>query len=453
MNKVKKVQARKSPLNDDEIRMSNTSFLIFLKNELFSAGLRWNILEELFNLIMDNNIPFKSEKKDYSKSFGRGKKGWLNPVTQGVINDDAFINQMIKTFHLYEGEHFNTDILVYKLKDKQVSLIKKGVGLYIEEKEKLENKKEKEDEVRIRDMILNNFDISTLNIHDEITEEEKSETIKIGGMSKEEIKKYFHENRNLSQKFILKVIPKIYRNGYYQILLEDWIDSLQQNYRQLIDIRKIEAHALGSKEVGKYKESFNLLKDLGTLENIEELIDLRTSAISNIRRYKLQDCTTLEELKEHLLVLKEHYEKIFNANENNHYYPGINLAYILAIGQIVFPKDEDFNFDISIIRDKTIKSIEIDNKSDNLLDVYYAKMSKCEFGMLTNNDLFERELGNLLEYEVQEVEVSDISRTLRQIDWFIDIVRRFTINTQNKIYKKSEIALKLLNDYLKYERF
>ncbi len=420
--------------------MKNTDFLIALKEELEKKEISWgNDYSGLFDLIVEGQIPFNRDKKDnpngkdYSNGFFDGHKGWLGKTTYADIRDSDFKTAVSKTFN------FDKSVWTNLNDDDHMKIIQEKIAGYV-------------NRTQHNIDLFESFDLSSLDIKDEFSDEQKDELHQIRGMDLENIKEYFHENSSLSQSFLLKIIPILYSKGFYETMINDAIDKLDAGLKNNIEIQKMHAHALGSAKMGKYVEAFRLLDSLGSNENIEEFIDLKTAAISNIRRNNLSSSSLdIEKLKENLLILVHHYEKIYNAKETYNYYPGVNLAYIVSIGQIVFESDEDFNQNISDIYKKSESSIKEEKENDSLDSQFYANISELEFLLLLNRDNFTNMLESYLDENSEKINLVELERTSRQLEWFVDIVERFTINTQSSVVLKAKKAIEIIEDFIEFE--
>lgn len=266
------------------------------------------------------------------------------------------------------------------------------------------------------------------------------------------IAKYYPLNKKRSQEFIVNLVPILYNKGYYVLLLEDIIEALDLHIQATNDIQKIKAHILGSSEIGEYKKAFDIL-DTITSVNDDEVTDMHTEAISNMRRYQLSD-SEIEagQKKEIISILISHYEEVFNRNKTYHYYPGINLAYMLKV--LVHNKDNvtdtsNLKRQINEIYQKAKNTIAIDKNSDDLSSRYYAHITEIEFLLLRDIGNPIAELERYLELESDMVSFVELERTSRQMQFFIDSTAN--LPTVNHSVMKMQDAIGVIDDFIDYK--
>ncbi len=264
----------------------------------------------------------------------------------------------------------------------------------------------------------------------------------------EYIAKYYPLNEHKSQEFIQKLIPLLYSKGYYELILHDVIETLDIHIQENKEVKKIKAHILGSHIIGKYKKAFDLLSTIEA-KNDKELIDMRTEAISNMRRYQLNDESkiTKEQKKEIIHTLISYYQTIFEHNETYNYYPAINLTYIKVIFFILYEdrtNRTNLNSEISNIYKKAKSSLSKDKNSTDKNDQYYANISEIEFLILREIGDPIAELEGYLESESQNIPLFELDRTMRQMQFLIDTTQK----PNNPIVSKIEKSLKVINDFI-----
>jgi len=249
------------------------------------------------------------------------------------------------------------------------------------------------------------------------------------------IKKGWISKASKNQFFLYNLAFTIHQKGFYQELLEFILPAMMPKYREHIEIKKIEADSMG---MFNPQEALQLLEQLqgdSTLENI----NLKTSAISNMKRIYLTT-DNKSKLKKYLLILINNYQQVHNANGIKSYYTGINLAYMIELGKMIFPKDNCFDIDTKLIYEESKESLETDKSHHS----YYVWMSQYEFQTLIEETPINIEF--LLDSEQPSAIV--IERTLRQIEtFFIGVAERFGVKNNQKINGFKNL-LKLLKDYL-----
>lgn len=348
-------------------------------------------------------IPCNDGKvKNYKTNFGN----WKKKGTSSNITDKKVKNALQKNFDFEHDLWSMSDFLIK-------TTLEKNVENFIKE--------------HTRGGPIDPLDglINKLGARYKITEEELSNLLEITNMDSHKIKQYIQENHPLSkhksQKFILKLVSSLYSKGFYELLLYDAIEYLDEDIKDSIEVKKIKAHAWGSSIIGEYKKAFDILRIIPS-DDDREIVNMRTEALSNMRRYELNDAQTNNNQKK--VILEElifYYEEIFNLKDTYHYYPGINLAYISEIATALH-NDIKQNISISSIYNKSKKSINIDKKSDDTINQYYANIATIEFMLLEGIGNPSAELERFLELEEQTIHLIELGRTKRQMQFFIDTI-------------------------------
>ena len=239
-----------------------------------------------------------------------------------------------------------------------------------------------------------------------------------------------------SQEFLIKLLKIAYDKGLYKEIIENIIPNLLRNYYNLVEVQKIEAHSLGS--LGDYKSAQYILSILID-KNIIENINLRTSALSNKKR-ELLDRDKID--KETLYNLIVAYQELFAYQNIYSYYTGINLLYLVVLGQILFPKDKRFS---SIDTQAIYQLAKPSLKKDKTHNEYYVKMSELEFKLLLCYDgIIDKIESFLANYEPHP---SLVERTLRQMK----IVLRHIKNSKHIYVKLLNKTANLLQDYISFK--
>jgi hypothetical protein len=259
---------------------------------------------------------------------------------------------------------------------------------------------------------------------------------------------HFLEPRPENQNFLLELLPLLYRKGMYDFLESSVFPSLLPHNAESSHIKIFRAHTLGSLKNPDYLRAASLLLSIET-DAPEELMELQTGVISNVRRYHLEKPDlTREELAQTLPVMTRYYTEVFETAQKHHYYPGINLAYMLTLSRHCVPEthhidpDEVANIyrdaEPSIVRDGTDGSEELR---------YYARMSDMEFRLLLGRDHLQHDLYVLLE-EGNPSYISYVERTLRMMEFFIRTMKRFGDDRGQKLAKNFTEFAELLKGYL-----
>ena len=393
--------------------MSDTELLAYIIDEMKKAGIVYKGEREIFNILVPNE-PWEK----YKKSWYHWKKQEIKTLRKSKNIKEA----ISKTLHF--------DYAVWGLSDStQKKAIKEGIELY---------KKSQKPVVDLGDLMPKEAPLSN---------EQKKLLNQIENVSLKDVGKLLKRHSSFfkatleNQTFVLSILNFLYKHGCYNLLEEMVFPALLPHNRGDKKIKIIEAHTLGSMKPPRYRASAILL-DSVKVDSDLELIDIKTAAISNIRRYRLSDKSlNKEELKEILKVLIKHYYDTFILKESYHYYPAINLLYMLKLYLLIFTKENIIPMDISQIQDKTKPSISKDIRSKNSDTIYYAKITELEIKMLsTKKQDISREFGLVIESLNPSPDL--LKRTLRQIEQFLDIVYRFA----NKEAKDETLHIKKVAD-------
>jgi len=398
--------------------------LLFVQNELTRLDISTDL--DIQKIIED--IPCKDGKViNYRSKFSYWKK-----------EDTAIHNREIKNA-LEENFDFSS-----KLWSRGEVFMKKVLQKGIEKFIKDNTKKEINWFKKVKD---------DFGIDDNLTEQGSKDLKIINNMDRQEIKHYIEEHHPLSksrsQKFILELVSILHSKGYYELLLSYVLEALDLDHKENVEIKKIQAHALGSSVIGEYKKAFDLLSTIST-DDDDEIIDMQTEAISNMRRYQLSD-TKIDnnQKKEIIKKLIIYYDEIFKHNDSYHYYPGINMAYIVAISSSL-SFDDKFKYSINDIFLKAKKSINIDKKSLDSTTRYYANIAIIEFRLLRNSGNPIAEFERFLDMEEESISLIELERTQRQMQFFVDTVVSFGVG-ENAIVTNMQKAIELIDDFIDYQ--
>ncbi len=258
----------------------------------------------------------------------------------------------------------------------------------------------------------------------------------------------FLERTPKNQNFLLKLLTLLYDKGLYDTLAQRVFPSLLAHNTDQNHIKLFKAHTLGSLSEPDYIGAASLLE---TIEgsSTEEMLELQTGVISNIRRYTLEkEDLTREELDTALPVLIRYYTNVFEI-QNHHYYPGVNLTYLLTLSKLTSPDSLIIDpYDLQTIYNDTQPSISRNTNSTSKETSYYAKMSEIEFRLLRDKNDTDALLANLLEIDAPSV--TYVERTLRMMKFFVPTVKKFGVLDANELLDRLEGVIKILVGYVEY---
>ena len=233
------------------------------------------------------------------------------------------------------------------------------------------------------------------------------------------------EKKVENQEFLVKLLKLTYQKGLYVITVEFILPNLYRHYYLLEEVQKIEAHTRGS--LGEYNEAKYILNIL-IHKNIIENINLRTSALSNHKREIFHINSTID--TDQLYTLIEGYQELHAVEGTYSYYTGINLLYLVILGQIIFPQEKRYQIDTEMIYKLSKQSLQEDKTHDK----YYATMSNFEFKLLLGYKNIPVKIETFL--SIDEPHFSLVERTLRQMKLFsikTREVKNYLTNTISEI--------------------
>ena len=258
----------------------------------------------------------------------------------------------------------------------------------------------------------------------ELNKEEQALLKELKNGNSEAFKIVIANKPNLSQEMYLAITYLAYDFGYYQHLVNYLFPILKMSNKMKTEILFIYANALGSHQLKEYKEASLILKSINTQNNLL-YIDIKTAMTSNNLRNLLDKDLDKNELREILYSQTKNYKILFEKDAVYHYYPAINYGYMIAITKELYSKDKEFKklntLNIAQLSKLSQKSIEQDKKSNKEELTYYASITELEFSLIANKDI----LLSLQDYlEDSSPDITLISRTLRQIIFFRDILKQ-----------------------------
>ena len=376
-------------------------------------------------------IPCKSgNEKGYRSNFNHWKNGKTKRISRREVKHRLEQNFYFSSSLWNQGE--------YTIKQT----IREGVALFI--------KNQTTDTQKIIDIFTTLR--KKFQLENDMTENEKLLLNKISTMNKTELMDFIGKNyplaKHFTQRFIHELVFILYPKRYYRLLLEDIFPALDIDIQDSNEIKKIKAHIYGSSEIGEYEKAFRILSTI-TTKNDTEKIDIETEAVSNMKRDMLHNSTkSFQEKKEIIQILVEHYKHIFHYNETFHYYPAINLAYLLCIESTFSEDNNHLHHQLSSIHKQCQPSIIKDQKSDSKQNRYYANMTNLEFGIIKGVGAPIAELERFLEFEEKNIPVSELLRTQRQMQFFIDTVN--PKSPEEPIITRVYDAIEVIDDFLEF---
>ncbi len=372
--------------------MTHTEMLEFIRMELAREGVVWKSEKELFQMLVKDE-PWEKYRSNWDS--------WKNKKVQYLKKSFHILIKIANTLGFDPSVWDNRNEAVQK------SEIRKAVRKYCKAKDTI--------------------DLSALMPPDPpLTEKQKRVLREIERVSNDKAAEFLELYPELfssvteNQTFLLRVTEILYMRGLYDFLDERVFPSLLPHNRADPKVRIVMAHTFGSLSKPKYLEAAKLLETIKS-DSDEELIDLKTSVISNIRREILtKEEISEEEIKSSLEILGRYYKDIYEKGDEAHYYPAINLAYILKIYESLF-FEKMFAYDVDRLYKECKNSVEID-KSKKEKDLrYYAWMSESEFKMLAGKRVSEE---IYLIFEELKPSLFLIDRTLRQMEFFKKLIVR-----------------------------
>lgn len=242
-----------------------------------------------------------------------------------------------------------------------------------------------------------------------------------------------------NQYFLVKLLELAYKKGLYAIILEFIAPNLYKKQYDNVEIQKYLAHSYGSlKKYDEAQQILSILIDHSTIENI----NLRTSALSNHKREIFENANKPIEA-DILYVLIQGYQELHAINGIYSYYTGINLLYMVVLGQILFPADSRYD---SIDTQEIYELSKPSLKEDNTHNDYYVKMSGFEFQLLLDREGILEKIESFLDDD--RPHVSLVERTLRQMKLFIEKTQK----SHSPVVEIFEKAIDTLASYCKYSK-
>lgn len=397
--------------------MTHTELLHYIRKEMKEQGIVWKKEEEFFQLLLpDENWKRLRSTWYYWKPDRNGVYKTLKPS---------------KSLHLFDkiAKTLFLDPKVWEFHgNEQKRAVRQGVAEYILQGDTL--------------------DISEMIEQDEITLEQEQILEKVAQSSLKEIATLLEaSSSNLTktfsnQLFLLALLELLYRKGAYELLDAEVFPKLMPHRRSQTEVKVMEAHVLGSLKKPRYMEAVKLLESIEG-QDTHEIIDLKTSAISNLRREHVANSNfSNEALVDGLKKMATTYHNIYAFKNNFHYYPAINLMYTLVLLEALSLEFDTVSKEELYSNAKP--SMEKDKKSKEQETVYYASVSELEFLLLLGRNNAVREMENML--ATLKPSVSLVERSKRQMLEFLAMSVRLgaDVGELDSMFKK---AIALLEDY------
>ena len=386
--------------------MSNSEFLSFVIEELISQGAKIKGKKGSYDFLIEDNM-WKSHEKSWY--------GWLSKNSKDSKIENIYIKRKIEMKLDFSSELWD------KTEVEQKKIISQKVKLFLgrEPEKKIANDKE--------------YDISLIDIEPTVltcTKEQKLlieqieelDSVSIGKLLN---KSKFFRCKEENQDFLMKVLPILYKKGFYNFLHTNLFPSLLTYNREKNYVKLKEANTLSNIGDNNYHEIYHLLKSIKKPTK-EESVDITTMLISNFKRSSLNQKNIDKEVLLNTIIKSiNHYKKAYE--ETHNYYPAINFMYMLKLLEILFPKEKVFlDYNLENIYKSTQLSIKADKKRGEDFS-YYAYISDFEFQILLNrynsNQELKDELSNLL-LELNPDKFL-LERTVKQMLWFISLIEEF----------------------------
>ncbi len=398
-------------------QMTHTELLNHIRHELKKQNVTWKKEQELFELL----LPDENWKKFRSTWYS-----W-KPNKDGVYT----IFNLTKSSHVLSkiSKRLFLDISIWQAGDiEQLRAVKQGVSAYVQAQEQLD-----------LSAIIPQFSLS--ETQEKLLEKFKKLPLFNIDQISDNHPQFFTRTFS-NQAFLLALLNLLYAKGAYEFLIEKVFPNLMAHQRSNIQVKILEAHVLGSLKEPRFMEAVKLLDSIES-QDTDEIIDLKTSAISNLRRFHLASSNfSNQELKEGLSTTIKTYHQIYNYKKNYHYYPAINLMYALVLAKNL--KIETLDIDPQELYTQAKRSIKKEKASPKKEDQYYASVTELEFLLLLRKKDLTREMEVMLENLKPLGTLVD--RTQRQMIEFLAMAERLgaELDSLHLAFKK---IIKLLEDY------
>jgi len=252
-----------------------------------------------------------------------------------------------------------------------------------------------------------------------------------------------------NQNFLLNLLTILFEKGLYDTLEDRIFPLLLPHNAQDNHIKIFRAHTLGSLTHPEYLRTASLLMSIET-DAPDQLLELKTGVISNVRRYHLEkENLTKKELLDALPVLIRYYTDVFEHVTKHHYYPGVNLCYMLKLSMLVSPDtlhiDPD---DLTQIYEYAQPSITIGQNNPSEETRYYARISDTEFRLLLERNHLKEHLTSWLNNHHSSP--TYVTRSLRMMHFFVGIVEKFSVVDASELLENFREIIEVLEGYVEH---
>ena len=393
--------------------MTDTGLINYIREEMKQQGVTWKKEQELFSMLIPNE-----EWKQYKTSWSNWKNMRVHDLTKS-----PHIRLAIQKTLFFDSNIWAASTLIQK------EAVQKGVyKAFVKTEQSLPD----------WTSIIPKFQLNT---------EQKILLECISPLGAKEAKKQLLENVQFferifsNQAFLLELLNSMYAKGDYDFLVEYVFPNLLSHQRSNVNVKTMEAHALGSLKKPRYMESVKLLESIEPSSD-KKIIDLKTSMLSNLRRYYAKEPLSLKELTDGMSVILNMYHELFVYEEAYHYYPAINLVYVLQVLNAL--SHEQHEVSAKEVYQKAKGSMEQEKNSNNVSAFYYASVTELEFLLLLGEKNITRKMGFML--ETQRPSVVLVDRTKRQMVEFVAMVERVGADLPELVGEFKKV-IELLEDY------
>lgn len=395
--------------------MTNTEFIDYIIQELERSHFKGSSEKELFEMIV---FPVSDDiwKKKYKAKWSSWR--WRKRVkhNSSSIYTGTHIQSLTKSSDILKAiaKKLNFDMSVWNEGDiTQKKIIKECVIELLNKSESI------------------NFS-SLLSPEPKMNEKQKQLLAELSSKPKSAIDNLISQNieffsqKKENQSFLLELLAVFYEKSYLETLNEKVFPSLLYHHRNKIDVRIKEVNTLTNLESPNYHQIISILES-SEYESAEESIDINTMIVSNMKRGLVNsEVKNINELKVQLLLIIEHYDKVYNSQRPYNYYPAINLVYVVKLFRIVFLNDSIVkNYDLEKVYKSIKASIKEDKKKGKDLS-YYSSITDLEFHLLLESKTVISDLYILLDTLNPSRRL--IEQTLGQMKWFMKLLQKFSKN-------------------------
>ena len=399
--------------------MTNTGLLHFIREELMAQEISWKSERELFEML----VPHEDWKK-YKTNWSNWKRNEDGRFRVDYLRRTPNILLAIQTRLSFDSSVWEANNAT------QREAVRRGVTLAFKTK---------------RDPIDIGAFIPKYSLDEKqkvLLEHWKNASIFQIEEELEQYKSYFQRTL-VNQPFLLELLNLLYLKGAYQLLVDKVFPKLLSTKRSHTKVKLLEANVLSSLPSPKYLQTVELLNSIEGKDSVE-MIDLKTAAVSNLRRHHMTHGNLdKEEFRVGVSTIMQTYYDLYTYDEVYHYYPALHFLYALVLSEAL--KLESLSVDKQQFYKSLQASIEKDKKSKERDSYYYATMSYFELRLLLGKDVV-RELGAFL--ELYEPSLTLLHRTKRQMLEYVELIERYEIELPriDSLFKR---VIGLFEDYEK----